>query len=688
MEKPQAWKYDVLILGGGFAGVYAGKAISPLARRKSHSVGIIARENHMVFQPMLPEVAGSSLSPRDVVNAIRQLCRGCNVYKGEVESVDLEKKKLTMSAGSFTPRFEFEFNHLVFTLGAVVDLSRIPGMAEHAYLIQNVGDAMKLRAAIISRMEEANVDPNPERRKSVLQFVVVGGGYSGVETAGQILDLLDDVHHLYQNIRKEDYRVTLIHSRDHLLPTLKRSLGEYTARKLEERGLRIILNRRVRSVTAKQVQLDDSTEIPVSLVVCTVGNAPHPLIIKMGEEKQLPLEKGRIITDASCRVKGYDYVWSAGDCAAVPLETGGICPATAQFAMRQGKLLGENIVASYHDKPSKTFTFTGLGEFAAIGHHNAVGEVMGVKVSGFLAWWMWRTIYLSKLPGLERKIRVLIEWSLEVFFSRDINLLTPQYTTGLSEMHLEPEDILFHAGDPAFSFYIVKKGRMEIRDTSGGVIRTIKSGEYFGERALLTDKTWRFNAVALEPTELVAINGETFGKITQACTSIQQMLRSTATTWQSKEELEHLKERIPESRRHAPVSTVMHAEAVVLKPEMSADEAMRIMQQERHGAYPLVHEDGTVHGMIRRTNLFEWYKNLQPGKTYTVADAPPTVVPTVQPEAPLDAVLEQLVRAGTTRALVTDQSKKLLGVVTLTDVLLKTAIADSEPISNTVPAGG
>jgi len=678
MEQTKAWKYDVLVLGGGFAGIYAGKALSSLARKKKKSVAIIARENHMVFQPMLPEVAGSSLSPRDVVNAIRQLCRGSFVYKGEVLSIDLKAKRLQMSAGNFTPPFTFEYEHLIISLGAVVDLTRIPGMAEHAYLIQNVGDAMKLRAAIISRIEEANVDPDPERRRSILQFVVVGGGYSGVETAGQILDLLDDVHHLYQNIRQQDFSVTLVHSRDHVLPTLKRSLGEYTAKKLEERGLRLIFNRRVRSVTAKQVKLDDDSALPSSLVVCTVGNAPNPLILELGEKQGLPLQKGKIITENTCKVPGFEGLWSAGDCAAVPLETGGICPATAQFAMRQGKLLGENIRAEFEGKKAKPFSFTGLGEFAAIGHHNAVGEVMGMKVSGFIAWWMWRTIYLSKLPGVERKLRVLIEWSLEVFFSRDINLLTPQYTTGLSEMHLEPEDVLFHSGDPAFSFYIVKQGRVEIRDPSGGVVRTIAEGEYFGERALLTDKTWRFNAVAVEPTELVAINGATFAQITQACTSFQQLLKSTATTWQSKEELEHLKDRIPEERRHAPVSTAMHENPVFLTPDMKPDAAMQLIQDKRHGAYPLVQQDGKVAGMIRRTLLFEWYKNLPTVQDHTIAEAPLTIVPTIQPETPMDAVLEHLVRGGTTRALVVDKDHKLLGITTLTDILLKKTALPAE----------
>ncbi len=670
MASPSIRKHDVLVLGGGFAGIYTGKALAPFTRRKPGSTALIARENHMVFQPMLPEVAGSSLSPRDVVNAIRQLCRGCEVYKGELLSIDLQARQVVLHAGPFTPPFSFAYDHLVLTLGAVVDLSRIPGMAEHAFVIQNVGDAMKLRAAVIARMEEANVDPDLERRRSILQFLVVGGGYSGVETAGQLLDLLEDVHHLYPNIEHDDFSVTLVHSRDHLLPTLRRSLGEYTARKLTERGLRLILNERVKSVTARQVRLASGTILSASLVVCTVGNAPHPLILQMGAAQGVPLDHGRVITDATCAVPGFPGLWAAGDCAAVPLQSEGTSPPTAQFAMRQGKLLGENLVATLNDRPTRPFTFTGLGEFAAIGHQNAVGEVFGWKVSGFFAWWMWRTVYLSKLPGLERKLRVMVEWTLEVFFSRDINLLTPQYTTGLSEMHLEPGDQLFHVGEPAFSFYIVKQGQIEIRDADDSLVRTIDTGGYFGERALLTDKTWRFNARAAAPTELVVINQETFTRITSACSSFQTLLAGSAATWRSRDELDRLESRIPEERRHAPVSSIMARDPVTLTPDLPADAAMAHIQAKRHGAYPLVDTDGQVLGLVRRTALFEWFKHLPPSHQATLATAPLTPVPHLPPDTPLDHVLESLVREGSTRALVTDETNRLLGVVTLSDLLL------------------
>ncbi len=503
-------KLDIAILGGGFAGVYCAKTLEKKLPRDSRlRVGLIASENHMVFQPMLPEVAGGSISPRHVVNPLRLLCRHTEIYKGEVERIVWPERKLFLNAGDFSGTVEVQFGQLVLALGAVVDLSRIPGMPEHSFLMRNVGDAMLLRATIISRLEEANLEPDTERRRRLATFVVVGGGYSGVETAGQIADYIRDIDDFYPNIREEDFQVHLVHSQNYLLPTLRKKLSEYAARELRNRGVKLVLNQRVKAVTAGRVLLDDGSCIEAHTVVSTVGNGPHPLVARLCEETKLACEKGRVIVSAACQVNGQDHLWAAGDCAAVPFVKGGFCPATAQFAMRQGMLIGENIARAIRKKPLRSFTFKGLGEMAAIGHHRAVGEIMGFAFSGFIAWWMWRTVYISKLPRLDRKIRVVLDWTLDLFFPRDINVLNPRYSTVLKEIHLEPGDLLFHAGEPAFSFYIVKNGRIEIFDENG-VMQTLTAGEYFGERALLGNRIWNFSARAAEPSTLVSIPASVF----------------------------------------------------------------------------------------------------------------------------------------------------------------------------------
>ncbi|MGF1657765.1 MAG: FAD-dependent oxidoreductase [Verrucomicrobiales bacterium] len=660
-------KYPILVLGGGFAGVYAARTLRKKLGHKGPRIALIADNNHMVFQPMLPEVVGGSLSPRHVVNPIRLLCKHVDIFKGDVSEIDLTQRQLVVQAGPFSPPYPFEFEHLVLAPGAEINLSRIPGMPEHAYMLQNVGDAMKLRAAIVSRMEEANVAHDQELRRRLLKFAVVGGGYSGVEAAGQIMDLLTSICRYYENIFQEDLQVSLIHGGTRLLPSLKDTLGSYTAKKLKQRGIQLYLQKRVKAVTAHKVLFQDGSGLDASLVVCTVGNAPHRLMLKLASDHDLECVGGRPVTDQFLQVNKLEKVWAAGDAAAVPHPDGGICPGTAQFAIRQASTLGKNLAAQLAGKAMKPFRFRGMGELAAIGHRNAVAHIFGLNFSGFIAWWMWRTIYLSKLPGLDRKLRVMIEWSLELFFPRDINLLTPQYTSPLTEVHLESGDPLFRSGEPAFSFYVVKHGRMEIRDDTGSLVKSVGPGEHFGERALLSDKIWRFNATAVEQTTLVSLSEKMFQRLVTACGSISDLLKSTADTYQSNEQIRVLSDRIPAALRSAAAGDMMQREVIAMQAGMPVFEALELLQRERHSAYPLLH-DGVVLGMIRRSALYEWIKNHSYDSHTSVAEVPRVQVPIVQAEDGVEEVMERLIRHGATKALVLEH-ERLVGIITVADLL-------------------
>ena len=532
-------KFEVVIAGGGFAGVNCAQALArALGQGSERRVALIADQNYMLFQPMLAEVAGSSLSPRHVVNPLRALCRGVTVFRGAITAIDPDTRQLELSAGDFTPNVQIGFEHLVLTLGGIVDLSRVPGMPEHAFLMKNVGDALKLRGALLDRFEEANLIADTASLPRLLTFVVVGGGYSGVETAGQLLDLADSVREFYPRIAGEKFRVVLVHSAAHLLPEISETLGIYTEEKLRARGVEVILGARVTSMTAGKVTLGDGRVIESHTVVSTVGNAPHPLIVQLCAKAGLANEKGRIVTEPTLRVAGQTRLWAAGDCAVVPKEGGGTCPPTGQFAMRQGTRMGKNLALVLAGRDDLApFTFKGLGSLAAIGHRTAVAEIMGLKFSGFLAWWMWRTIYLSKLPGLERKLRVMIDWTLDLFFPRDITLFQPRYTKPLEDIHLEKGDAVFHAGEPAFSFYVVKTGRVELRDAAGKTVRTLVAGEHFGRRALLEDCTWHYSAMAVEPSTLVVLSARVFDAITRTSASVRERLENlTAPPDESKVE--------------------------------------------------------------------------------------------------------------------------------------------------------
>jgi NADH dehydrogenase len=542
-------KFDVVIAGGGFAGVYCAQALGrTMGDEAQKRVALIAEENFMVFQPMLAEIAGSSLNPRHVVNPIRRLCKDVSVLRGKIKSIDYASRCLRVNAGDYTQDTQVEFDHLVLALGGVVDLSRVPGMAEHAYLMKNVGDALTLRAAVIDRFEEANLEDDPAELKRLLTIVIVGGGYSGVETAGQILDLCLQMLKSYPRLDPEALRIVLIHSGPYLLPEIGESLGRYAAKNLSDRGVHVVLNARVQAMTASRVKMDDGREIESHTVVSTVGNAPHPLVLDLAKQGVFKAEKGKVVTDAAMRVEGQPKLWAAGDCAAVPMhqKSNGhsapapgaapkmgaspftprqYCPPTAQFAVRQGALLGRNIARALEGETELSeFKFTGLGELAAIGHNAAVAEIFGIQFHGFIAWWMWRTIYLSKLPGLERKLRVMIDWTLDLFFPRDITLFQVRPTNVVKQMHLEPGDAVFHAGDPALSLYVVQSGRLEVRDRQGAVLRSACAGDQLGRKTLLGDRVWPFSAVAVESSTLAVVNGDVFQTVMKAGVSVDDFL--------------------------------------------------------------------------------------------------------------------------------------------------------------------
>lgn len=674
----ETMKFETIIAGGGFAGVYAARALTRKLDRNSRSrVALIADHNFITFQPMLAEVAGSSLSPRHVVTPLRQLCRHATVLRAKIENINLETKELEMTAGHYTPNIRIRFDHIALALGSIVNLSRVPGMPEHAYVMKNVGDAHALRSAILDRLEEANIQTDAEAIRHLLTFVVVGGGYSGVETAGQINDLIGGVEYLYPRLREYGYKVILVHSRDHLLPEVSESLGIYCQDHLRLRGIEVLLNQRVKSMTASKVFLSDGTMIHSHTVVSTVGNAPHPLITTLFDRGELVCSHGRIKVGADLLVEGKKDVWAAGDCAVVPKSNGGNCPPTAQFALRQGQLLGENIAAVLGGGKTKRFTFTGLGELASIGHRAAVAQIGGMRFSGLLAWFMWRTIYLSKLPGLERKVRVLIDWTLDLFFSRDITLLEPKPTEVLQEVHLAFGDFVFHAGDPALSFYIIKSGRIELRDKDG-VVKTMSGGEHFGERALLHDKIWRFDAFAVEPTTLVSIDGATFEAISRASQSIHEFFRRSSSKYSDRKEIAQLLEALPEQVRKMKVQQLMSSHPVTMRPSMTLAEALQLMTKEPFNSFPLIDDNGNIISLVGQGQVYEALKSGSIDPQTQLDKIPRVNFTSVTPETPASEALEQFIRSGHQKLLVVDHDQKLRGILTPIDLLSrKEVVLDS-----------
>ena len=673
--QPYRIPLEIAIVGGGFGGVFCGRELCRQLKKigkARETAAVVSDQNYMVFQPLLAEVAGASLSPRHVVNPIRTLCRGINVFKGKVETIDLSKREVHVNTGSFSSGVILEYNHLVLALGAEIDLSRVPGMAEHALLMRNVGDAMILRATIISRIEEANVESREAVRRRLLTFVVVGGGFSGVETAGEILDLLHSVSKFYKNISKEEIRVILVHSRDRILHTMSLSLGHYAARKLRKRGLEIALNERVRAMTATKVYLKAGGVIETATTVSTVGNAPNRVIRNLCEKEGLEHEHYWIKTDEFMRVPRQENVWAVGDCAAVPMaSTYGStnCPQTAQFAMRQGSKLADNIIRHIKGEEPRPFTFTGLGELASIGHHTAVANLLGMQFSGPLAWFLWRSVYLLKLPGLDRKLRVMIDWTLDLFFPRDINLLSPRYTRVFRCMHLEEGDHLFNRGEPAFSLYVVKEGRIELRDVDGKVVRTIEAGDFFGERALVYGDGYLYDAFASEATELMAMGHEAILPFFEASSRLRRVLSKTTTQHSAEAELAAIERKMDAAVLKSSVTGVMQTDVATLRLDQSVHEALQLFQKRRFSAYPLVTDDRKLIGALSREDFFDYMKREDVSVKTTLERIVQYPLPIVQTTASVGAALEQIIRSGRYKCLVTDEQNHLKGIVTLLDLI-------------------
>jgi NADH dehydrogenase len=407
----------IVIAGGGFSGLYAAKHLDDtLAKRRDIEVTLISRENFILFTPMLHEVAAGDLSPSDIVNPLRRILRRVNVVQAEIDAIDLAKKKVRCLGGLRDVELEFEFDHLLLALGAETNFFDIPGVRDWAVTMKNLADAALLRNRMVALLEEASLRNNETARRELLTFVTAGGGFSGAETTGAINDFLRETARFYPTIKGEMIRIVLVHGGEHLLPELGKELGRYAEHKLCNRGVEVIDGALVTGYDGSVVELSNGKSIPAATVIWTAGAKPSPVIEGLPCQKQ----RGRLLVDECLAVTGVPGLWAVGDCAAVPDGTGGFYPPTAQHGMREAVAAAKNIARAVVGEPLKPFHYKTIGMLASIGHHSGVAMLFGVKFSGFIAWWMWRSVYLLKLPRLAKKIRVMMDWTLDLFFGRDI----------------------------------------------------------------------------------------------------------------------------------------------------------------------------------------------------------------------------------------------------------------------------
>lgn len=417
--------WQILIVGGGYVGMYAALHLQRTLRLRSGeaTITVVDPQSYMTYQPFLPEAAAGSLEPRHVVVPLRRVLSGCRVITGTVGALDHERRVARIEPVEGAP-FELGYDHVIIAPGSVARTLPIPGLAEAGIGFKTVAEAVYLRNYVLSRMDAAASNTDPALRRRALSFCFVGGGYAGVEAFAELEDMARSACRYYRGITPEDMRWVLVEAAGRILPEVSDSLGRYTVDRLESRGMQIKLDTRLVSCEDGHIVLSDGTEFDAETVVWTAGVKANPVLARFG----LPLDdKGRLRATASLTVEGHDNAWAAGDCAAVPDLTkrtpGALCGPSAQHAVRQAKVLADNLVRSLRGRPLREYRHAYAGSVASLGLHKGVAEIYGVKLRGWPAWLMHRTYHVSRVPTLNRKVRVVADWTLALFFRREaVNL--------------------------------------------------------------------------------------------------------------------------------------------------------------------------------------------------------------------------------------------------------------------------
>ena len=631
----------IIILGGGFAGVKCAKTLRKKLTREEAQIVLFNSENYMVFQPLLAEVVGASISPEPVSVPLRQMLPDIYCRTEDITKIDMEKGYVEYSG----PRGRvgrMEYDHLVIACGSDVNLGKIPGMADHSFPLKTVGDAIALRYHIIQQMENAEISDDIARRPWYLSFVVVGGGFSGVEVAGEINDLVRDTHKYYRNISEGDLRVTLVHSREQILPEVSSDLRDFARAKMEEAGIKIMLNRRVSYVTNGGVGFSDGTSIHGATVVCTVGSAPVKVVEALDAEK----ERGRLLTGPDMRVCGQSNVWAVGDCAVITNSyDNSTCPASGQFAERQGGQAARNIIRVLEGEETKPFYFKPLGQMCAIGGHNAVAEFLGLHISGFLAWFLWRSVYLFKLPTLSHRVKVGFDWAWEIFYSRDLAHPRVIQTERISRSHLKPGDYVFRKGDPPNNFYIIESGEVEVVRNSGengeeSVIAILGKGDFFGEMALLDHRNRNSGVRARTDVELTVLGKKVFEQISGTLAPFKDFLtdavrRRSGNLWLKIPEAYNVLEGLA-------LDTFIRPLTETLTPQDTFEEAVKKLGGKELEFCCVLDQGNKLKGVVTRTDIFRAVEQGARPHTkvsdfmtgspvaVTVNDAPPVVAATMR----------------------------------------------------------
>ena len=406
----------VVIVGGGFGGVYTALALEKLSRRCPElQVTLVSRDNYLLITPLLFEAGSGVLEPRHTVCPIRPLLHRTRLILADVQQIDIRQRNVHALHRPDGHSYQLEYDHLVLAVGGLTNRAIIPG-SRQAMAFKTLSDAIALRNKIIDVLEQAEVENDPVRRKYLLTMVIIGAGLVGVELVGEMTEFLRNICRTYRHVSSADIKLLLCEAGPTFLREMSGDLADFARRTLEKRGVEIRTHTPVAQITVDGVTLQDGTHISAAIVLLCAGVAPNPLLA------ELPLTKdhGRILVEPTMRCPDHPEIWALGDCAWLPTGQGPPYPQLAQHAMREARVLAGNIGQVIRGRPPIAFHYQTLGALAALGHYQGVGRVMRLRVRGFLAWWIWRTYYLGKMPGWRRRLRIMVDWTIALFFHNDV----------------------------------------------------------------------------------------------------------------------------------------------------------------------------------------------------------------------------------------------------------------------------
>ena len=429
----------ILLVGGGYIGFYTALGLQKRLRKSEAEVTLVSPDSFMTYQPFLPEAAAGTLEPRHVVIPLRQVLDKVTVLTADVTAIDHDRKVATVKPRG-EAAYEVAYDEIVIGVGSVTRTLPVPGLQEAAVGFKTVGEAIYLRNHVLSRLDIAESTHDPDRRKRALTFVFVGGGYAGVEALAELQDLAADAVKKYRRISEADLRWVLVEAAPVILTEMAISAGEYTVELLRKRGMDVYLSTTVDSAEGGVITLSNGESFATDTLVWTAGVKADPLTTSLPWEKD---GRDRLVTDEYLRVKDVAHAWTAGDCAAVPdIIKGGMCPPTAQHALRQAKRLAKNLVATIRGEELERFKYRNLGGLASLGRNKGVANIMGLRIRGFPAWFIARTYHLMMIPTVGRKVRIALDWTVALFFKRDAVQLAALQTPreAFEEAWPEPPD--------------------------------------------------------------------------------------------------------------------------------------------------------------------------------------------------------------------------------------------------------